>query len=481
MDKIHADLKGADFSKKLVWKTIEGFDVKPFYRKEDIKDLNYSDSLPGEFPYIRGTKKEGNSWLVRQNIKVCDYYEANQKALDVLMKGVDSLGFMITDPDTVNRKNFDILLHGIHIENIEINFWCNGKAKEILDLIIRTVTERGLDPTGINGAIEADPLGRFMINGTLCIPVEEGFNYLSSLTGSASALPNLRTIHFNASHFNNAGADMVEELAFSVAAGSEYMAQLTDRGISAGTAAKKIRFSFGIGSSYFMEIAKLRAARLLWSIVTSGFGAEDTESKKMEIHCVTGEWNKTIYDPFVNMLRTQTEAMSAILGGTDSLTVEPFDIVFRQPDEFSERIARNQQLILKEESYFDRVADPASGSYYIENLTSLIADSAWKLFSQIEDQGGFLSSLKSGFIQRRVSESADKRRENIANGKEILLGTNRFPDMNEKAPSPIDLNRIFNMREKESEPVIEPIRLFRGSEEYEKLRLKTDNQAVQIL
>jgi methylmalonyl-CoA mutase len=223
-----------------------------------------------------------------------------------------------------------------------------------------------------------------------------------------------------------------------------------------------------------MEIAKLRAARLLWSVVINGFHHESRESTRMDIHCVTSEWNKTVYDPYVNMLRTQTEAMSAILGGTDSLTVEPFDITFRHPDEFSERIARNQQLILKEEAYFDKVADPAAGSYYIENLTNLIAENAWKLFLEIENQGGFLSSLKSGWIQRKLSESASRRKLDIASGKEILLGTNRFPDINEKAPSEIDLTRVFKSPVPENNLLIEPINLFRGSEEYERLRLKSD-------
>jgi methylmalonyl-CoA mutase len=178
--------------------------------------------------------------------------------------------------------------------------------------------------------------------------------------------------------------------------------------LSAGYAASKIRFSFGIGSSYFQEIAKLRAARLMWSAVLNGFDRGNGEAGRMDIHCVTSKWNKTSDNPHMNMLRTQTEAMSAILGGADSLTVEPFDVVFRQTDEFSERIARNQQLILKEEAYFDKVADPSAGSYYIENLTKLIAENGWKLFVETEEQGGFLSALKSGFIQAKLSESAVK-------------------------------------------------------------------------
>jgi len=404
MEKIHDDLKGADFDKRLVWKTSEGFDVMPFYRMEDIENLRYINTLPGEFPYIRGTKTKDNNWKVRQNIKVTDYFEANRKALTVLTKGADSLGFIIIDPDSVNRKNFEILLNKIHIEDIEINFHCNGKAKEILDLITEIIKERELDPLKIRGAIEADPIGRLMVNGELCVPVESGFDYLATLTASASSLPNFRTIHLNASHFNNSGTGIVKELAFGISMGLEYVTQLTNRGLRAEDAASKIRFSFGIGSDYFPEMAKLRAARLLWSVVMKGFQVEHNDRVKMDIHCVTSRSNKTKNDPYVNMIRTQTEAMSAILGGADSLTVEPFNITFSQTDEFSERIARNQQLILKEESYFDKVVDPAAGSYYIENLTSLIADSSWKLFIDIEEQGGFLTSLNSGFITVDINE-----------------------------------------------------------------------------
>ena len=184
--------------------------------------------------------------------------------------------------------------------------------------------------------------------------------------------------------------------------GNEYMAILTGRGLSAGQAASKIRFSFGTGSNYFFEIAKLRAARLLWAMVTEAYKPENILNCRMEIHSVTSQWNKTVYDPYVNLLRTQTEAMSASLGGTDSLTVEPFDIAFRKPDDFSEHIARNQQLLLKEEAFFDKVADPGAGSYYIEKLTSLIAENSWKLFVEVEEQGGFVEALKRGFIQKKI-------------------------------------------------------------------------------
>lgn len=481
MDKINRDLKGADFNKKLVWRTNEGFDVKPFYRMEDIENLNYINTLPGEFPYIRGTKIKDNSWLVRQNIEVTDYYQANRKTLDLLMKGVDSIGFIIKDPESVNEKNFDVLLKGIHLEAIEINFLSEGKAKEIIEIISDHVKRSGSDPQEIKGAFEADPLSRLMINGTLCIPPEQGFDYLASVVHSAKFLPNFRTVHLNASNFNNAGADLVEELAFAVSMGSEYLAQLTQRGIDADLAASKIRFSFGIGSNYFPEIAKLRVARLLWSVVANGFHPTGSENFKMKIHCVTSEWNKTVYDPYVNLLRTQTEAMSAILGGTDSLTVEPFDTVFRHPDEFSERIARNQQLILKEEAYFDKVVDPAAGSYFIENLTALIAENAWKLFLEIEEKGGYLACLKTGYIQSKLSQSAIKRKNDTATRKTILLGTNKYPDTQEKISDTVDLDKTLYRNKVEKDIVIEPVTLFRGSQQYDELRIAVDKAAYRPL
>ena len=474
MDKITSDLKGADFSGKLVWKTNEGFDVMPFYRMEDNDKLPFINTLPGQFPYLRGTKVQNNNWLVRQNIEVTDYKAANKKALTILMKGIDSVGFSISDPETVNKSNIEDLLKGIHIEIVEVNFLCNGKAKEILDILKGIITERGLNSEEITGAIEADPIGRLMSNGTLCVPADAGFDYLASLTESALVLPQLKTIHLNAGLFSNSGANLVQELAYGLSAGSEYLAQLISRGLDPEMAASKIRFSFSTGPDYFMEIARLRAARLLWALIVKGFVPDGYEEIKMNIHCVTGRWNKTVYDPHVNMLRTQTEAMSAILGGADSLTVEPYDTVFRQPDEFSERIARNQQLILKEEAYFDKVSDPAAGSYYIENLTNLIAENAWKLFVKTEESGGFLEALKAGTIQKDIAISADKRKKDAASGKLILLGTNQYPDNNESVPKSVDEKILFGERQFEEDLAVDPVIPFRAASGYEKLRIAVE-------
>jgi methylmalonyl-CoA mutase len=211
--------------------------------------------------------------------------------------------------------------------------------------------------------------------------------------------------------------------------------------------------------------------------VTSRFIPESEGSIKMDIHCVTSEWNKTLYDPYVNLLRTQTEAMSAILGGTDSLTVEPFNTVFQHPDEFSERIARNQQLILKEEAYFDKVADPSAGSYYIENLTSLIAENAWKLFVELEEKGGFLACLKSGLVQNILTDSAKKRNNDLATRKTILLGTNQYPNNLEKISDTVDMQKAFGEKIPASDLLIEPIKLSRGSRQYDELRIAVDKAA----
>ena len=415
MDKINVDLKGADFNKKLVWKTGEGFDVMPFYRKEDLENINYIDAflplfLRGDVrqPTDRGVNEKDNRWLIRQNIKVNDYRAANKKALEILMKGVDSLGFIITDPETINDKNLSLLLEGIDPQGSEINFQSNGRAREIISSLVGISEKNGTDKSSLWGAVEADPIGRLMANGTLCIPVEAGFDYLASLTRETALLPNFRNIQINGSNFTNGGAGAVRELAFSISMATEYLDQLTERGISAEDVASKIRFSFGIGPDYFMEIAKLRAARLLWSLIADAYNSADSKSFRMEIHSVTKVRNDAVADPYINMLRTQTEAMSAVLGGTDSLTVNPFDTAGDIPTEFQERIARNQQLILKKEAWFDKVADPSAGSYYIENLTAMIAENSWKLFLETENTGGFISALNSGFIREKIAGSASE-------------------------------------------------------------------------
>ena len=460
-ERIKKDLKGADYNKKMIWRPNEGFEVMPFYREENLNSLNHLKTMPGEFPFVRGGKTESNIWYVRQNIEVSDYTAANRKALDILMKGVDSLGFIISNADTISARNLEALLAGIYPESIELNFRSEGKARELVQNLVSIMQSRATDLSAVRGSVEADPIGRLMVNGKLCVPIAEGLDYLAELVRDARSLPGLRVIQVNAANFNNAGADILTELAFGLSLGNEYLAQLTERGIDPSLAASKTGFTFGIGSNYFMEIAKLRAARLLWALIVKKYKNVSASACRMNILSVTSEWNKTVYDPYVNMLRTQTEAMSAALGGTDSMVVAPFNSHFASPDDFSERIARNQQLLLREEAHFEKVIDAGAGSWYIENLTHMIADSAWKLFLEIEEKGGFLKALQEGVIQEKVRTIASKRIDDISKRKEVLVGSNQYPNSNDKLPAKADKEKIFSKQAISDQAEVQPLKLFK--------------------
>lgn len=475
MEKITADLKGADFRKKLVWKTRDGLAVMPFYRQEDTSKLQLKESLPGDYPYVRGTRVADNSWLVRQDITVKDYSEANLKALEILMKGVTSLGFIIDNPETINAANITLLLNGIHCDNVELNFTSAGKAKELLACLQSAMWTSGTDLKRVRAGIAADPLGKLIVNGKLCVPVKDGLEYLAGLARESVSIPGLRCVHPSGTVFSNAGAGPVAELALTLSLGNEYMAYLTAQGIKPDIAASQIKFTFGIGPDFFPEIAKLRAARMLWAIIVKGYGPRSEESAVMNIHAVTGRWNKTLYDPYVNMLRTQTEAMSAALGGANSITVEPFDVIFRDPDNFSERIARNQQLLLMEESHLDKVADPGAGSYYIEELTAMIAREVWSLFLETENEGGFLAAMQKGIIQDKINTAASARKSDVGKRRETLLGTNQYPNFRELNAPEADAGRLFSNTNPSEDDQVKRLIPSRGAEEFEKLRLATEH------
>ena len=470
MEKIKADLKGADFEKKLVWRTKEGFSVRPFYREEDLEQLMYLNVVPGEFPYVRGNNVKGNEWLIHQDISVWNIDEAARKAKKLTLSGVNSIGFIIEDDSMFDPEKLKGLLSEIDLSETSVYF----NARKNFHLLGQAVLP--LVDGNISGSVNLDPLGVLTVMGKVAYPMDQSFDFVVKALQKTKSNKKFRPLNVNAMYFGNAGSTIVEELAFALSMGNEYLAQSTDRGLSPDETAEGMRFNFSIGSSYFLEIAKLRAARLLWANIVKEYGATE-EAGRMFIHCETAEWNKTIYDPYVNLLRTQTEAMSAVLGGTQSLNVLPFDIFYKEPDDFSERLARNQQLLLKEESYFDKVEDAAAGSYYIENLTDSIAAEAWKLFVEIEEKGGYLKALYDGFIQSSVERSAAKRRQAVATRRENLLGTNEYPNLNEKVLTQIENARTYNLKAEDA--TVEPIKLFRGAEEYEALRLQTEKAEKQ--
>ena len=485
-EQINIDLKGKDYEKSLIWKTDEGFNVRPYYRAENIAGLDFPESLPGEFPFVRGKNNTGNNWLVRQDIVVSDPVTANQKALDVLNKGVTSLGFVFKDCRKVTVEELKLLLKDIQLDAVEINFNLACKSKHFFEILLTLLSELKCDPSTLHMSVNHDPIGRFILRGKFCHSEAEVFEKVKDMIERGEKYPHIHLLAVNGINFNNAGASIVQELAFSLAIGAEYMTRLTDMGIDAAMAAKKIRFNFGVGGNYFMELAKLRAGRMLWANIVKAYNpvCECNESNddgqfcpcaaKMYVHCETSTWNKTIYDPYVNMLRTQTEAMSAVLGGADSLTVLPFDTVYEQPTAFAERIARNQQALLKEEVHLDKIADPAAGSYYIETLTSSIAEQAWKLFLEVEDKGGFLTAFRSGFVQAQVRAMAEKRSKAINSRRENILGVNQFPNFNEQLEPGSDAS-LFEVEDQTAEGAeVETLKLFRGAQQLEKIRYATD-------
>lgn len=471
MAKITADLKGVPFEKKLIWKTGEGFDVNPFYREEDLKNMKTTSSLPGEFPFVRGTKKD-NQWKVRQNIDVIDFAEANKKALDLLQKGVASLGFHFKGKE-VNAENIAILLNGICPESIELNFkTCNNKAEALLGLLVDYLKGKGVELAKCKGSVNYNPFKKPLVKGH---EADSWVEQATAILKAGSELPCYRVLAVDACFLNDAGAYISQELGYALAWGNEIIAKLTEAGFKVDETAKKIKFNFGVSANYFMEIAKFRAARWLWAEIVSAYAPECECSCKMNMHAQTSAWNTTIYDAHVNLLRTQTEAMSAAIAGVDSLTIAPFDETYQTPDDFSERIARNQQLLLKEECHFDKVTDPSAGSYYIEVLTNSLAEVAWNLFLEIEDKGGFYAVVKTGEVQNAVNASAVARKKAIATRREILLGTNQYPNFTETAAA-----KIVNVdacgcgcgcNTEASIPILD---FSRGASEFETLRLATE-------
>lgn len=485
MERVTADLKGADFERRLVWKTNEGFNVNPFYRNEDIQGFEWTENLPGEFPYVRGTKTD-NEWYVRQDIDVKDFAEANKHALLLLeKKGVTSLGFNLPSQG-LNADSMATLLKGIHPEMVELNFkTCINTTLKVTKLVVEYITGLGVDVLKCQGSIDHDPFRKVFKLG---LDVPKWKEDAAEIVRASAPLPRFRVVSITGDDFSNAGAYLSQELGYSLAYGNQILSALIDQGVEPTMAAKKIKFNFGVGTNYFMEIAKFRAARWLWAEIVNAYQAKcqhecDETAKdgtcrcaaKINVHAVTSGFNTTVYDAYVNLLRTQTEAMSATLGGVNSLTVRPFNHAYQNATDFSNRLAVNQQLLLKEESHFDKVTDPGAGSYYIENLTSSLAEESWRIFLEI-DEIGFYESLKTGKVQDDINKSADARFKATALRKEVLLGTNQFPSFGEKVSSKLELNithDVCGCGDDKATP-LKKLNKKRLSEPFEELRLATE-------
>ena len=475
LDKIEVDLKGADFQKRLVWRTNEGFNVQPFYRREDLKDLKAIDSLPGEFPFVRGNKKDNNLWFVRQDINAEDAKAANEKALDILNKGVDSLGFRIPG-DSVSKEFVATLLEGILPQYVELNFTtCQRHCVELATVLLDYFKEKDYPLAELKGSINFDPISKILAKGKDTSAVlAQG----KSLIETLKELPGYKCINVNSVALNNAGAYIYQELGYALAWGAEYLNVLTEAGVEATEAAKRIKFNMGVSENYFMEIAKFRAARLLWAQIVKQYEPKCDCACQMHVCAYTSEYNQTLFDSYVNLLRSQTETMSAALANVDSIVVTPFDKPYETPTDFAERIARNQQLLLKEEAHFDKLVDVAGGSYTIEHLTDAIAQEGWKLFLAVEEAGGFLAEALKGNITNAVNESNAKRHADAAKRKEFILGTNQFPNFTETSDgkTPCSACCCATVTNETELPALNTARL---ASEFETLRLATEGAKKQ--
>ena len=470
---ITADLKGADYERKLVWKTGEGFNVRPYYRAENLEGIKFLGSQAGEFPYVRGTRAH-NRWRVHQTVSVVCPKEANAEALKILNAGVDSLGFCIAS-EAFTAADLDTLLGEICIPAVQLTF-CGQKTADVAELVLAKIEKEGIAKEDVRIAFCIDPLVKGLsTKGDFCSPNgEKCFARIAELIRKTKEYKHIRVVTVSGQIFGNSGSTIVEELAFVLSAGHDYLVRLTDAGLTIEEAARKLRFSFSVSSNYFMEIAKFRAARMLWANSVKGDKPEKNCACKMQIHAETSKWNQTVYDPYVNMLRGTTEAMSAAIGGVYSLEVTPFDASFENPTEFSKRIARNVELLLKHESHFDQVVDPAGGSYYIENLTQSIAAEAWKLFLEIEEKGGYTEAYKAGFIAERIKASAAAKDKNIATRRQILLGANQYPNFTEVAGKEITAESVT--RKQAEGNVLVP---YRGAMAFEEMRLHVDRSGKE--
>ena len=476
LDKIQVDLKGADFNKRLVWRTNEGFNVQPFYRREDVLKMKTPDSLPGEFPFVRGNNKKDNAWFVRQDIVADDAQAANAKALDILNKGIDSLGFRIPG-DKVSAEFVETLLKDIYVEIVEVNFTtCPRHTLELATILVDYFNKNGVDKNKVNASVAFDPMEKMLMKGKDTTALLEVAPQLVEITKD---YPKFRCIAVNTVSLNNAGAYIVQELGYALAWGNEYLQQLVDAGVDVDLAASKIKFNMGVSENYFMELAKFRAARMLWAQIVKQYEPKNDDACKMCVNAVTSTYNQTLFDSYVNLLRSQTEAMSAALGGVHSMVVTPFDVTYEEPTDFSERIARNQQLLIKEESHFDKVVDPGAGSYYIEHLTNSLAAEGWKIFLKVEEEGGFQAAVKAGTIQDDINATNVKRHGDAAKRKEFLLGTNQFPNFTEKSEGKRPVAKACGCKDN-CEPSFKKIESTRLAADFEDLRIHTEETKVPV-
>ena len=450
----------------LTWNTLEGIAVKPLYTADDTANLPHMGGVPGAAPFTRGVKATmyaGRPWTIRQYAGFSTAEESNafyraalaggQQGVSVAFDLATHRGYDSDHPrvegdvgkagvaiDSV--EDMKILFDGIPLDKVSVSMTMNGAVIPILANFIVTGEEQGHDKSVLAGTIQNDILKEFMVRNTYVYPPEPSMRIIADIIGYTSEnMPKFNSISISGYHMQEAGADLVQELAFTLADGREYVRTAIAAGMDVDAFAPRLSFFFAIGMNFFMEAAKLRAARLLWSRIMDEFKPQNPKSSMLRTHCQTSGVSLQEQDPYNNVVRTAYEAMSAVLGGTQSLHTNALDEAIALPTDFSSRIARNTQLILQEETGVTNVVDPLAGSYYVESLTHELAEAAWKLIEEVEEMGGMTKAVASGMPKLRIEESAATRQANIDRGTEVIVGVNKYRKDNE---DPIDIRDIDN-------------------------------------
>ena len=435
----------------LTWNTLEGIPVSPLYTADDVEGLDHMNTMPGIEPFTRGvraTMYTGRPWTIRQYAGFSTAEESNafyRRALAAGQQGV-SVAFDLathrgydSDHERVigdvgkagvaidSVEDMKILFEGIPLDKVSVSMTMNGAVIPVLANFIVTGEEQGHDRSVLSGTIQNDILKEFMVRNTYIYPPEPSMRIIADIIQyTSNEMPKFNSISISGYHMQEAGANLVQELAYTLADGKEYVKTAMARGMDIDKFAGRLSFFFAIGMNFFMEAAKLRAARLLWHRIMDDLGAKDPRSKMLRTHCQTSGVSLQEQDPYNNVIRTAYEAMSAVLGGTQSLHTNALDEAIALPTDFSARIARNTQLILQEETGVTNVVDPLAGSYYVEKLTADLADAAWKLIEEVDEMGGMTKAVASGMPKLRIEETAARRQADIDRGDQVIVGVNKY-------------------------------------------------------
>ena len=458
---------------ELTWKTLEGIEVRPLYTEDDLDGMDHLGSIPGQAPFTRGVKATmyaGRPWTIRQYAGFSTAEESNafyrrnlaagQQGVSVAFDLATHRGYDSDHPRVVGDvgkagvaidsvEDMKILFDGIPLDQVSVSMTMNGAVIPVLASFIVAGEEQGHDRSVLSGTIQNDILKEFMVRNTYIYPPEPSMRIVSDIIEyTANEMPKFNSISISGYHMQEAGANLVQELAYTLADGREYVRAAIEAGMDVDKFAGRLSFFFAIGMNFFMEAAKLRAARLLWHRIMTEFGAKNDRSKMLRTHCQTSGVSLQEQDPYNNVVRTAYEAMSAVLGGTQSLHTNALDEAMALPTDFSARIARNTQLILQEETGVTNVVDPLAGSYYVESLTAELAEKAWALMEEVEEMGGMTKAVASGMPKLRIEESAATRQAMIDRGDEVIVGVNKYRRDSE---DPIDILDIDNSAVRDSQ------------------------------